>query len=158
MVSYPPTQFLSLLLISLRIVLCLNLILPYLPSPILLILWNLAKWNAHSGYFTEFAAQGSQTSAEHAAYIKSKARTRIVYLNEIRVLLETFSVTPLEYLPLHEQKSTAVEKFKEVLNNLGEHIFVSFDLDAVSSADAPVLTHNPLLPSFGPFSTLLLSS
>jgi hypothetical protein len=28
--------------------------------------------------------------------------------------------------------------FKECLNNLGDHIFVSFDIDSITSADCPV--------------------
>jgi len=30
-----------------------------------------------------------------------------------------------------------VDQFENVLNNLGDYIFVSFDLDSVSSSDAP---------------------
>lgn len=34
----------------------------------------------------------------------------------------------------------AVEKFKECLSKLGDHIFVSFDIDSIISADCPVST------------------
>ena len=36
--------------------------------------------------------------------------------------------------------SLAADKFKECLNKLGDHIFVSFDIDSISSADCPVST------------------
>merc|ERR1711991_1182011 len=70
--------------------------------------------------FVEFVAQGQQCSAKHAAYVKEK-KGRIVYMSNIR-------------------SGTAAERFKEELDNMAAScaaIFVSFDLDAISGADAP---------------------
>jgi len=66
--------------------------------------------------FVEFAAQGSQCSAIHADYVRQKGG-KIVWLSEIKKF------------------GFAVDYFKKVLNELGDHIFVSFDIDSICGAD-----------------------
>jgi hypothetical protein len=67
----------------------------------------------------EFAAQGHQCSAEHWQYVQSRANTKIV----------PFS---------NNLYSNWTQAFQDTLAFLEENIFVSFDIDAISSADCPV--------------------
>jgi len=67
-------------------------------------------------YFVEFASQGNQCSAKHANFIQGK-EGRIFWLKDI--------------------KENAVQKFTQILDSLGDNIFVSFDLDSVCARDAP---------------------
>jgi formiminoglutamase len=72
--------------------------------------------------FVEFAAQGNQCSAEHLRYLQS-LHANVVWMSAIRA-----------------SHSPAVELFKDWLNRLAQScsdIFVSFDIDAISGADAP---------------------
>jgi formiminoglutamase len=69
--------------------------------------------------FMEFAAQGSQCSAIHAKYVIDNGG-EIVWLSQLK-----------------EQPKTMKQIFKEKLDGLGKHIFVSFDIDSISSADCP---------------------
>jgi len=84
---------------------------------------GLERFQRRGGRFHEFAVQGSQCSAAHWDYVVSHPhiQTRVVTLREIR-------------------QSSVAERFAQSLNELGEcgNIFVSFDLDSVCSADAPV--------------------
>eukprot|EP01117_Protostelium_nocturnum_P006558 TRINITY_DN2362_c0_g1_i3.p1 TRINITY_DN2362_c0_g1~~TRINITY_DN2362_c0_g1_i3.p1 ORF type:complete len:250 (-),score=82.94 TRINITY_DN2362_c0_g1_i3:25-774(-) len=67
--------------------------------------------------FVEFAAQGNQCSAEHAAYVIDNGG-EIVWLKDLK------------------GKSVAQE-FSRVLDKLGDNIFVSFDIDSITGADCP---------------------
>lgn len=67
--------------------------------------------------FVEFGAQGSQCSQEHADYVTNK-NASIIWLSQMR--------------------NNVVNEFKRVLQSLPDKVFVSFDLDAVISSDAPV--------------------
>ncbi|KAI9142830.1 putative arginase [Paraphysoderma sedebokerense] len=73
----------------------------------------------HNGKFVEFAAQGSQCSAEHVQWLQEQGG-KVVWLSELR-----------------KDTNTPVSKFGSLLDSLGDDIFVSFDLDAVKGADAP---------------------
>ena len=68
--------------------------------------------------FVVFAAQGSQCSSTHVKFLESKGG-RVVWLKELR------NVADMK------------EYFTKFLDGLGEHIFVSFDLDSVRGSDAP---------------------
>jgi len=68
--------------------------------------------------FAEFACQGHQCSSLHAEYVISK-KGNLFWLSHLR------------------KHGNIVDQFENVLNNLGDYIFVSFDLDSVSSSDAP---------------------
>lgn len=70
--------------------------------------------------FFEFASQGNQCSAEHWQFVLNKPKCKI------------FS---LHYVKHHSAGVTGL--FQECLNNLGDHIFVSFDIDAIASSDCP---------------------
>jgi len=72
-------------------------------------------------HFIEFAAQGSQCARSHADFVKKKGG-RIFWLSEIA------------------RGDAAGEAFRNTLGKLAwdcPSLFVSFDLDAVRSADAP---------------------
>ena len=70
--------------------------------------------------FIEFGAQGNQCSLKHAQFVEENNGT-IFWLSQLR-----------------NSNSTVNESFeKNVLNQLGQDIFVSFDLDAISSEFAP---------------------
>jgi len=69
--------------------------------------------------FVEFAAQGSQCSAIHAQYVHDQ-EGEIIWLSHIR-----------------NKNLSAGQYFKQVLDQVGQHIFVSFDIDSISSADCP---------------------
>jgi len=68
--------------------------------------------------FVEFASQGNQCSAIHAEYIKEKGGS-IHWLSSLR------------------KNGNIPQQFEEIINSLGENVFVSFDLDAVCGRDAP---------------------
>ena len=72
--------------------------------------------------FYEFAAQGNQCSNEHAKYLKEKC-SKIVWLKEMN----------------SSSNCSVKSKFQQVLKDLdsNDSIFVSFDLDSVSSDFAP---------------------
>ena len=68
--------------------------------------------------FIEFACQGSQCSREHADYVKSKG-AHILWLDKV------------------QEHGSATAKFRETLGRMAwrcPSVFVSFDLDSVSSA------------------------
>jgi len=71
------------------------------------------------GIFYEFASQGSQCSAEHWKYITEQKNTKIIPLKTIR------------------SHGNAADLFSITLDELGQNIFVSFDIDSISSQDAP---------------------
>ncbi|KAJ3356461.1 hypothetical protein GGF32_001486 [Allomyces javanicus] len=100
-------------------------------------------FQSRKGHFIEYAAQGSQCSAEHVAYLRSRdgklhadvpTQTEIVWLKDVM---------------RHERgqgveagTSPFAQHFRALIDCAAkEHpdraIFVSFDLDAVRSADAP---------------------
>jgi formiminoglutamase len=71
--------------------------------------------------FIEFAAQGSQTSREHADYVRGK-KGRILWLSELR------------------REGPADGVFRNCLGDLAWRcpaVFVSFDLDVLASYEAP---------------------
>jgi formiminoglutamase len=68
--------------------------------------------------FVEFASQGSQCSAEHARFITQQHGGRILWLNQV-------------------QQKGAVQALREVLDNMPDNVFFSFDLDSVRASDAP---------------------
>ncbi|KJE88853.1 arginase [Capsaspora owczarzaki ATCC 30864] len=74
-----------------------------------------------AGKFVEFAAQGSQCSAEHAEFIRQRNH-RIMWLSEVKSAKKQAGMQTV---------------FKNLLDSLGDDLFVSFDLDAVRGADAP---------------------
>lgn len=67
--------------------------------------------------FVEFAVQGNQCSKEHADYVTSKGGI-IYWLSKVRA-------------------STPSALFQQGAIASGSHIFVSFDIDAIASADCP---------------------
>eukprot|EP00126_Sphaerothecum_destruens_P009019 Sdes_comp20406_c0_seq1m14424 len=69
--------------------------------------------------FVVFSAQGCQCSSEHVEFIRSK-QGEVVWLDQIK-----------------KSSASAAECFKSLLDDLGDLIFVSFDLDSVQSSDAP---------------------
>ncbi len=78
------------------------------------------RFGPASSSFVEFAAQGAQCSAQHAAWLVERG-VRIVWLTEVR-------------------RKGALAAFEEVLQTLAQKnddVFVSFDLDAVAGCDAP---------------------
>lgn len=84
-----------------------------------------AEFVARSGAFVEFAAQGAQCSAAHARYVTDTAAQRIMWLSQLR----------------STNGGNAAVAFEALLDSWAAEdrdIFVSFDLDAVSGADAPV--------------------
>jgi formiminoglutamase len=113
-------------------------------SPFRLLLED-PEFQNRQGRFVEFAAQGSQCSAVHVDYVLSRNRisplldpnastiktsTEIVWLRQLRptnAKSENLTLTSSEF------KCTALK------NSQAHHqVFVSFDLDAVCGADAPV--------------------
>jgi formiminoglutamase len=88
-------------------------------SPFRLLLED-SRFNGRN--FVEFAAQGNQCSATHADYVSSRGG-RIIWLST-----------------LLKNKECVAEQFEAVLAAFSSQchsIFVSFDLDAVKSSDAP---------------------
>jgi formiminoglutamase len=91
--------------------------------------------------FLEFAAQGSQCSRAHADFVTRTHRQRIDWLSDVRLRAAQFPPPALGQhgfaAPvLHQHGVGAV--FEQSLESLaGEVLFVSFDLDSVSGADAP---------------------
>eukprot|EP01130_Rhizamoeba_saxonica_P013443 TRINITY_DN573_c0_g1_i5.p1 TRINITY_DN573_c0_g1~~TRINITY_DN573_c0_g1_i5.p1 ORF type:complete len:255 (-),score=46.92 TRINITY_DN573_c0_g1_i5:117-881(-) len=86
-------------------------------SPFYLLLED-EKFNTNGGCFTEFGVQGSQCSAEHWEYVKSKPNTEVLFLSQVRIE----GVQP---------------SFKRFLSTSGKNLFVSFDVDSISSRDCP---------------------
>ncbi|CAG0918438.1 unnamed protein product [Notodromas monacha] len=74
--------------------------------------------------FVEYGAQGSQCSKEHATFVRDNGG-RIVWLNELRG-----GIAPM---------SLALSRFRGVLDSFGLKVnaLVSFDIDAIRSADCP---------------------
>jgi len=91
--------------------------------------------------FLEFAAQGSQCSRVHADFVTRTHRQRIEWLSDVRQRAGQFPPPPagvhgFEAPILHQHGVGAV--FEQALDSLqGEALFVSFDLDSVTGADAP---------------------
>merc|ERR1712000_736323 len=78
------------------------------------------RFDGHN--FVEFAAQGNQCSAEHLKYLHSK-HAEVVWMSQ-----------------LSSSNKPIVESFTKQLDNLScacGDLFVSFDIDAISGADAP---------------------
>jgi len=86
-------------------------------SPFRLLL-NDPDFGKRNGNFIEFASQGLQCSAEHASWLVKKGG-RIIWLDELR------------------KGPTIKESFINLLDLIGDELFVSFDLDAVKYSDAP---------------------
>jgi formiminoglutamase len=86
-------------------------------SPFRLMLEDQRFQQCH-GKFIEFAAQGPQCSLQHVQYAKSK-NVDILWFEEMN-------------------DGSAYKRFEKVYPGSYEHAFLSFDLDAVVSRDAPV--------------------
>jgi len=69
--------------------------------------------------FAEFAAQGGQCSAVHADYVREQ-KGSIYWLNK-----------------LQSGPDSVCAQFQQVVANLGERVFVSFDIDSIRSSDCP---------------------
>ncbi|PRP81069.1 putative arginase, partial [Planoprotostelium fungivorum] len=69
--------------------------------------------------FVEFAAQGNQCSATHVKYLTEKGG-KIHWLSSLR-----------------SSDRPVVQVFREIIDHLGDNVFVSFDIDAISGADCP---------------------
>jgi formiminoglutamase len=82
--------------------------------------------------FIEYAAQGSQCSKEHADYLlkAGNGQSKIYWVND-----------PIDEFKHSERPlggSARAQHFADVLHRMGgQALFVSFDLDAVTGADAP---------------------
>jgi len=79
------------------------------------------EFSSHKGTFIEFASQGSQCSVEHYRYIMQNRKhvaTKVISLLELR-------------------RGNVVDIFRNQLESMGDHIFISFDIDSISGADAP---------------------
>jgi len=104
-----------------------------------------ATFAAAQGCFLEFASQGHQTSAEHARYILEHptGRCDIMWLRQVMEegASKAFSLALSRLIHWDKVDKTAPSHLgvKEDYHN-SSAVFVSFDLDAVSSADAPVLS------------------
>ena len=86
--------------------------------------------------FVEYAAQGSQCSKEHADYLlkAGNGQSKIFWVNDS--IDEFKSATAQAGRSLGGSARAA--HFAEVLNRMaGQALFVSFDLDSVTGADAP---------------------
>lgn len=90
-------------------------------TPFYQLLHDEAFTTRGNGKFVEFASQGSQCSQEHADFIRSK-NGKIIWLSDIKSQKKSESMSAI---------------FEKVLNDLGDNVFVSFDLDAVRGSDAP---------------------
>jgi len=78
-------------------------------------------FRASGGNLLEFAAQGHQCSAEHAEYVLSTPRSKIFWLSQLRTAGSPIS-----------------KQFAQILiESAADAIFVSFDIDSISSADCP---------------------
>eukprot|EP00298_Acanthocystis_sp_HF-20_P029616 c8523_g2_i1.p1 GENE.c8523_g2_i1~~c8523_g2_i1.p1 ORF type:complete len:246 (-),score=109.30 c8523_g2_i1:20-757(-) len=78
-------------------------------SPFRLLLEN-PLYDSKKYKFIEFAAQGSQCSAEHVKYLQDKGG-EVIWFSKI--------------------KSDPVSSFEELIRNLGDKVFVSFDIDSI---------------------------
>ncbi|KAI9221047.1 hypothetical protein BC828DRAFT_382096 [Blastocladiella britannica] len=93
------------------------------------------------GKFVEFAAQGSQCSAAHVAYLKSKNTsdvpdtTEIVWLRDVEA---KYGMAPPGRTVGTSPFAIAFRaKIDQMSRGGSGAVFVSFDLDSVCSADAP---------------------
>eukprot|EP00300_Choanocystis_sp_HF-7_P013289 c18235_g1_i2.p1 GENE.c18235_g1_i2~~c18235_g1_i2.p1 ORF type:complete len:306 (+),score=70.77 c18235_g1_i2:49-966(+) len=66
--------------------------------------------------FVEFACQGSQCSAQHVRYIEEKGG-QLMWLSAIR--------------------DDPAQHFSNLLDSIGDKVFVSFDIDSIAARDAP---------------------
>lgn len=91
-------------------------------SPFRLLLED-ATFRERGGEFIEFAVQGSQCSRKHADHVVESA---------------VMSYPVLYWLQhMRAEATDVVDMFKTLLDRVGDHVFVSFDIDAISGADAP---------------------
>jgi formiminoglutamase len=79
------------------------------------------------GKFVEFAAQGSQCSAQHVDYIKTFEKSKVYWLtSDLRKPTEN---------------SLVQSTFNKILNDSFaesfQHFFISFDIDSITGADCP---------------------
>lgn len=95
-------------------------------SPFRLMLHHPA-FQSPASRFVEFAAQGSQCSAEQTAYLLDNPRCSIEWLHHLRRGGGGSSAWP----------GAAVDRFGEVLKALGDNAFVSFDTDSIRGSDMP---------------------
>jgi formiminoglutamase len=89
-------------------------------------------FNQLDGRFVEFASQGHQCSAEHWNFLKESKQTIIMPLSTLR----GSSLGGLSHQ--HQQTRGVEDTFYDLLDgSIGEAVFVSFDVDAIQSADCP---------------------
>lgn len=89
--------------------------------------------------FAEFAAQGNQCSQQHADFVTHTHGQRIYWLSELRARIDADSLqqqqptsAAIAATPASQPRGMA-KQFSLALDQLqAEHIFVSFDLDAVT--------------------------
>lgn len=84
------------------------------------------------GRFVEFACQGHQCSQEHWKYVQGHHNAILLPLSELRG-------TALGGLSHQQRFQRGVEdSFYDLLDGtIGDHIFVSFDIDSIQSSDCP---------------------
>ena len=81
------------------------------------------RFKESGSMFCEFAAQGSQCSGEHVQFVRERSG-KVVFLAEMR-----------------PPNKTVGELFGAVVSEMQtSHLFLSFDLDAVASCDAPAVS------------------
>ena len=90
--------------------------------------------------FAEFAAQGNQCSQQHADFVMQTHGQRIYWLSELRARIDADSQLqhqqPAAAAAASNQPRGMAKQFSLALDQLqAEHIFVSFDLDAVTVSD-----------------------
>lgn len=100
-------------------------------SPFRLMLEDV-RFKQFNSTFVEFACQGPQCSLSHAEYVRRNGG-RLEWLDKMAD----------SHDPKHNS-DPIVSRFSSVLQDIPENamIFISFDLDAVCAADAPVLFIN----------------
>jgi formiminoglutamase len=96
--------------------------------------------------FVEFAAQGSQCSAEHVAYVTAHGGS-VVWLNGTRTdPSDAPAATPaaggalpsFDFTPLTEDTAAVASFRRHVLQrHAARELFVSFDIDSITGADCP---------------------
>lgn len=89
-------------------------------------------FTALNGKFVEFGSQGHQCSAEHWEYLNNHKNVAVLSLSSLRG-------SKLGGLSHQQVQTRGVEdSFFDLLDgNLGDHVFLSFDIDAIQSSDCP---------------------
>lgn len=91
-----------------------------------------ASFKTLNGKFVEFASQGHQCSQEHWDYVLHHPNASLIPLSTLRgSVLGGLS---------HQQRSQCgvEDAFYDLISGaIGEHIFISFDIDAIQSSDCP---------------------